>query len=1849
MYAVKHRKGIAILLMVAIIFSMAPVSMSYASESDKPDLLITELVPDSANVASKDAYEFVEIYNNTDETIEFKDYELRYRYGATDTHWNFGASYSSMLIPSREAIVIWVQTVPVIGVTTEQFNNNYSTQLVEGTNLFKIITTGGMDNANSRTLAIVDPTILDENSKGTVVSQATYDNDEQTKPDKGIFYRMPNEGDKAMVMMDNPGTINASPGSITPDQLLRLDEVVTEVPIALQHTPSTYRLISTNDFVIEAAISNAINTVDGKVYYKFDDETAYTEMDMAGTLTQQNTTIVSSQLISHNKLTYYIEVIADNQAPIVTPIYDITIVNLDENSEETPIMLVTELLPNSNNVGGSDAYEFIEIYNNTDEDINFKDYKLYYIYTDSGRTADVVWATQQEDIIIKAMDTMVFWNINSANGSLTVADFNKEFKTNLVENENIVKLYNDGLANGSKRGIAIGTNTHQDISVAYYDGSRGSVVNKGSHYQYQVGNTEMFEFAVGTIDASPGYVLPNQVPAVPMKTDEDNEEPVFTNLTEVTEVDEITDLKIQAEVTDNKSVKSVVLYYKTDQDSTYSKRYLYDEKRTNQFAYTVNSTEFIGRNEVTYYFEYSDGANSLTSPMNTVNITKNGNDDGTRLNVNNNEIISGTTTLKAASDTLTPDELQLSIDGQEVVDTYTALESEAYFVFEATDVNYYFKNGVTMGTEILHTFLDPINTYTTIKVPISAERLALGNNEIAVRAGTKSGPFDDRPEENKDDFKIRNVRLILADGTNIYDPAYNNKDTIIKMGDSAGMHEAIEFKFELTSDNLLALAYDWNTLETEDGEHIVKVVVGNEQVEKNVIVDNTSPTIVPSITNDEVLRSEFTLDAVVTDNYAGVKSVEATLNGDSIELPYETSTGALASGTYSFAVTATDTVGNRSVETVTFTIDNDNPNSVKLITPLSGSKNVGLSPTLKVKVTDPQEDLMSVLFKRGFHYDSQRKAGFSAYSGSSTVEPPKQKVPSTETKMNSSALKEISAIDSKYYTTDATEQFPYQRFEIKLDSSVVATDEVEINWKGNSLEGRKVSLYAWNPTEGKWDLLDNYVAGLEDFELNANVHAGDYNDNGVINVMVQDERPVTEDEYDFSFVWMSDTQYYSESYPEIYTTNTQWIVDNQEEMDIRYVIHTGDLVDDADQPYQWEAANNAMEIIEKAKIPYGVLAGNHDVGHQTGDYSYYWEHYGEDRFKDTETYTYGGSYQNNRGHYDLISAGGIDFIMVYMGWNIGDEEIDWVEQVVKDHPDRKAILSFHEYMLVSNNRAPIADEIYERVVVPYPNVIATLSGHYHDAETLVDEIDDNGDGIADRKVYQMLADYQGAEMGGLGYIRLLQFDLDNDQIHVKTYSPYLDDYNYYDPTEYPGKDEFDIDVDLGVMNKRVATDYFEVNIHTKQVIGEVTDVASGSEASVQWNQLKQGTNYEWYVEATDQFSGKTVSPIWNFTTTGGTTGTDPSTPAPTPNPSETPEASNNTITVNLEDVASKESEKTSITVNRTDGKPVDVVVTREAISQLAQNGHDLEIVVVGQTITIPSSTWSGLASDETLKITVVSKEQRGTTDKLAKEFLHASNVLDVKMTATSLVNVAESREVEGKMTLEFDITSLDADLVGIYQLVDGQPVYVGGKVDAQTIQVDVKQSGQYFVAEYVKSFQDITDHWAERSISILASKHIVNGTSANHYSPATDVQRGDFTTALIRSLGIYDPQASEQFTDVNVDAYYAGFVTVASELGIVQGSNNAFRPIDKVTREEAVVMLMRAYRTLNPDKTVNVGEQADFTDMDDVSEWATKDIREAQALSLIQGKNGHNVDPKGQLTRAELAQMIVNFLAITNK
>ncbi|WP_179232977.1 S-layer homology domain-containing protein [Paenibacillus rigui] len=1473
-----------------------------------PKLLITELVPDSTNLSGKsvDAYEFIEVYNNSKQPVSFKDYNLVYHNDSDSSNTVWSAVYNNdMTIPAQQAIVLWVMNADNTNETADAFNNNYHTNLQENVNLFRLSGGGGMHNSQPRTLVIQD-------KSGKELASASYQNDIQTVKDMGILYSYPVDGTTKQVMMPNPGTVAASPGTVIPAQVpgTASDEgtqgpALPNQPPVITHTPVTQSGTAEN-LMITAQITNpesgnGQDVLTAELFYKTASQTSFTSVALNLASGDEYRAVIPREALNEAELQYYLQV-KDSANTVKTDTYTVSVSLPDFDVTKVPPILITELVPNSTNVGSADGYEFIEIYNNTNQPISFKDYKLYYRYTDSGPDADIIWPSDQEDLVIPAQKPFVFWVINSQNKSKTVADFNTLYHTSLVENQNIVKVYSDGMANTSKRGVAIATNTHVDVSSAYYDGSLKDETkeNKGVYYKFPMnGSTTMIKYSAGAKEATPGSVEPGQAPDQMIIVKPDTAAPTFADLTGIQAIDQSKNLEIKADAKDDRQVKTMALYYKSDKQMEYTKRYLLESYNDSLYHYTLYSPDLIGRSEIEYYFTVSDGTNEIQSPKYKVQITGGKERSDLRLNVKNGEIVKGTRVVKGTAEQAGPDTLKLVIDGQDLSPAaFPAVENDAYFAFEANSVNYYFKNGVTIGKEILYTFQDPINTYTTLSVPIQSDRLKQSGNVISIRAGSKSSPFDDRAEENKDDFTVKNVRLVFADGTEYWDSRYANKDQEIKMGDSSGRFPAVDFNFDLPANKLASKAYAWNTAAVQDGPH--QVTVSSEvygAVTAQIIVDNTAPVIVPSVEDGQTYRGFLTIDAQVTDALAGVEKTEVTLDGKELMLPYATTSSELSAGKHELVIHAVDKVGNAAEKKVSFEVPQENPLQPEVVYPQNESANVEQNAGLTVKVTDPTNDKMNVSFYRGFSYDANHRDGLTAFKNASDIEPPSQLKPAGEQPLSEEEYNQIREVDGKYLESDSIEQFPYHRFEVKLDDAVKPTDRVEIEWKGKSLEGRKVSLYAWSPTANQWKQLDTRVAGTEDFELLATVQAGDYSVNGTIHTIVQDELPVSQQPYDFSMVWMSDTQYYSESYPEIYEGNVKWIVDHQKDMNIQYVIHTGDIVDEADKEYQWLEADKDMKVLEDAKIPYGVLAGNHDVSHQTSDYTQYWKYFGENRFKVQPTF--GGSYQNNRGHYDLISAGGNDFIVVYMGWNIGDEQIEWVNEVVKQYPDRKAILNFHEYLLVSGNRAPVSDLIFERVVKPNKNVFAVLSGHYHDAEELIDPIDDDGDGIPDRNVYQMLADYQGAEKGGLGYIRLLQFDIKNNKIYVKTYSPYLDDYNYYDPKEYPGKDEFALDVDLKPMVKRVATDYMGVKVYTDQQIGKAEGVASSQQASVYWSGLAANRYYQWYAAVEDGNSGHTVSDIWGFTTRGpkkdhssgssGSTGTGSGNPG-TPEAPEQPAA-----------------------------------------------------------------------------------------------------------------------------------------------------------------------------------------------------------------------------------------------------------------------------------------------------------------------------------------------------------------------
>lgn len=137
-----------------------------------------------------------------------------------------------------------------------------------------------------------------------------------------------------------------------------------------------------------------------------------------------------------------------------------------KESSAPPALTITEILPDSANVGGSDAYEFIEICNNTKEAVNLKDYRLSYLYPDTG--VQTVWWETKEDQVLLAEESLVFWIKNGANDSLTLSDFNEKFGKDLAENQ-VISISNGGMANSGTRAVSLSSNVGDVVDCVVYN------------------------------------------------------------------------------------------------------------------------------------------------------------------------------------------------------------------------------------------------------------------------------------------------------------------------------------------------------------------------------------------------------------------------------------------------------------------------------------------------------------------------------------------------------------------------------------------------------------------------------------------------------------------------------------------------------------------------------------------------------------------------------------------------------------------------------------------------------------------------------------------------------------------------------------------------------------------------------------------------------------------------------------------------------------------------------------------------------------------------------------------------------------------------------------------------------------------------------------------------------------------------------------------------------------------------------------------------------------------------------------------------------------------------------------
>lgn len=180
--------------------------------------------------------------------------------------------------------------------------------------------------------------------------------------------------------------------------------------------------------------------------------------------------------------------------------------------------------------------------------------------------------------------------------------------------------------------------------------------------------------------------------------------------------------------------------------------------------------------------------------------------------------------------------------------------------------------------------------------------------------------------------------------------------------------------------------------------------------------------------------------------------------------------------------------------------------------------------------------------------------------------------------------------------------------------------------------------------------------------------------------------------------------------------------------------------------------------------------------------------------------------------------------------------------------------------------------------------------------------------------------------------------------------------------------------------------------------------------------------------------------------------------------------------------------------------------------------------------------------------------------------------------------------------------------------------------------------------ETVSPFTDIKGHWAQSIIDNLYSKGVVKGVSDTEFRPDDIVTRAEFTALAVNALALEPGNDAVVFSDVSEGDWFASVVKTAASLGIVSGSNGAFRPNDAISREEAAKICCTLIKYIGYDES---GTQTKtFSDAADISSWAVDYVDKACAAGIMQGDAEGGFRPLGTATRAESAAIVSRLSAL---
>lgn len=253
---------------------------------------------------------------------------------------------------------------------------------------------------------------------------------------------------------------------------------------------------------------------------------------------------------------------------------------------------------------------------------------------------------------------------------------------------------------------------------------------------------------------------------------------------------------------------------------------------------------------------------------------------------------------------------------------------------------------------------------------------------------------------------------------------------------------------------------------------------------------------------------------------------------------------------------------------------------------------------------------------------------------------------------------------------------------------------------------------------------------------------------------------------------------------EYFSNATAWLADNKEELDLRLVAHTGDIVNwGNEEPRQFKIASWAFDELDSAEVPVALCLGNHDTAAvgvggsakdpmntrtRVRDTASFNEYFSVERYDEAIPFE-DGKIDNA---YQLFSAGGKKWMMLTLELWPREEVVDWAARMIENHPKHNVMIATHSYLTHKGDIYQGSDYgekspqyLYDNLISKYENVRMVFCGHTGSSFVREDT------GEHGNKILTLLGCFHSSTQNP---IRLLEIDAAFGEVSGRVYSP-IDD------------------------------------------------------------------------------------------------------------------------------------------------------------------------------------------------------------------------------------------------------------------------------------------------------------------------------------------------------------------------------------------------------------------------------------------------------------------------------------------